>query len=231
MKILLLMQHDVYHGREYMDAMIKNKINFDVISISNKKNSFINNVEDKRTNFLWKPEKFEKMIDKVKNYYEFKSLTDQKFIKKIQEKKYQVGIQGGGLGILKKEVIDKFSLGLLNFHPGDLPSYRGSSAPEWQINDGKKIISTCHLIDTGIDTGDIIGKKKLNLDYSDYYLMRANIYPEIANHLIEVIKEIIRNKTIKISEVQQNHLAVYRKYIGDQQIEKLKLKMKLGNIF
>ena len=81
MKILLLMQHDVYHGREYMDAMIKNKINFDVISISNKKNSFINNVEDKRTNFLWKPEKFEKMIDKVKNYYEFKSLTDHKFIK------------------------------------------------------------------------------------------------------------------------------------------------------
>ena len=91
-----------------------------------------------------------------------------------------------------------FSLGLLNFHPGDLPKYRGSSAPEWQIIEGKEIIATCHLIDEGIDTGDIIRKKKLNLNYSDYFNMRADIYPQMSLFLVEVIFQIINDKGIKI---------------------------------
>ena len=225
------MKYNVYHGREYMEAMIKGKIKFDVISIHNQENNHINDIEDLRTNYLWKPEKLEKMIHKTKNHFKFKSLSDPNFINHMELNNYQLGIQGGGLGILKKELINKFRLGLLNFHPGDLPAYRGSSAPEWQVLEGNKIISTCHLINTGIDTGDIIGKKKLNLDYSDYYLMRANIYPKMAIYLVDTISKIIKNNSIGILKVQNEHAAKYRKYIGDKTIEKLKLKMRQGDIF
>jgi methionyl-tRNA formyltransferase len=231
MKIALLMSYNVYHGREYMEAMIKSKVKFDIISISNDAHNHINNIEDLRTDYSWKPEKLKNMTDKVENHFRFESLSDPKFIKHLELSKYQIGIQGGGLGILKKEVIKTFILGLLNFHPGDLPAYRGSSAPEWQVLEGNKVTSTCHLIDTGVDTGNIIGKRKLNLDYSNYYLMRANIYPEIALHLIEVILKIIKNNNIEILEVQNEDFAVYRKYMGDKEIENLKSKMKQGDIF
>jgi len=44
-----------------------------------------------------------------------------------------------------------------NFHPGSLPEYRGSGAFSWAIiNNETKCGITLHLIDEGIDTGDII---------------------------------------------------------------------------
>ena len=226
MKIALIMNYDGYHGREYMSALLRAKIIFDVIFIKNKKIIKYNCLEDKRTNSKWQPEKLEQMIDKIENQYSYKSLSDPEFLNHLNHSKYQIGIQGGGLGILNKKIIKMFSLGLLNFHPGDLPKYRGSSAPEWQIIEGKEIIATCHLIDEGIDTGDIIRKKKLNLNYSDYFNMRADIYPQMSLFLVEVIFQIINDKGIKNLEIQNEKFANYRKYIGDEVIEKLKDKMK-----
>jgi methionyl-tRNA formyltransferase len=45
----------------------------------------------------------------------------------------------------------------LNFHPGTLPSYRGSGACSWAIiNEESKIGISLHEIDDGIDTGPVI---------------------------------------------------------------------------
>lgn len=45
----------------------------------------------------------------------------------------------------------------LNFHPGTLPSYRGSGACSWAIiNEEAKIGISLHEIDAGIDTGPVI---------------------------------------------------------------------------
>lgn len=44
-----------------------------------------------------------------------------------------------------------------NFHPGILPEYRGAGAFSWAIiNEDQKSGITLHLINEGIDTGDII---------------------------------------------------------------------------
>ncbi len=44
-----------------------------------------------------------------------------------------------------------------NFHPGVLPEYKGAGAFSWVlINKEKKAGITLHLMDEGIDTGDII---------------------------------------------------------------------------
>ena len=44
-----------------------------------------------------------------------------------------------------------------NFHPGVLPQYRGAGAYSWVlINEDDKTGITLHLIDDGIDSGDII---------------------------------------------------------------------------
>lgn len=56
----------------------------------------------------------------------------------------------------------------INFHPGDLPNYRGAHVLNWAIINGeKKIAITCHLMDKGIDTGNIIGKKYINILSAD----------------------------------------------------------------
>ena len=56
--------------------------------------------------------------------------------------------------IKKKQMENKVCF---NFHPGTLPEYRGSGVFSWVIiNQERKMGITLHLIDEGMDTGDII---------------------------------------------------------------------------
>ena len=55
-----------------------------------------------------------------------------------------------------------------NFHPGVLPEYRGAGAFSWcLINQEKKTGITLHLIDKGIDTGDIIEIREFLISKKD----------------------------------------------------------------
>jgi len=69
----------------------------------------------------------------------------------------------GGARILRKEVIDMPTIGILNAHPGLLPQYRGLDAIEWAILNGDDVGVTVHLVDEGIDTGPIVIKEKLEI--------------------------------------------------------------------
>lgn len=55
-----------------------------------------------------------------------------------------------------------------NFHPGCLPEYRGSGSNSWVlINEEEKTGVTLHLIDEGIDTGDIIEIREFMISKKD----------------------------------------------------------------
>jgi len=52
-----------------------------------------------------------------------------------------------------------------NFHPGILPQYRGAGVYSWAIINGEdKTGITLHLIDDGIDSGDIIEVRAFPID-------------------------------------------------------------------
>ncbi len=59
--------------------------------------------------------------------------------------------------IIKKNIINAFSIGLINDHWGILPFLRGRSTIHYALIFGFPIVSTMHLIDEGIDTGKIVG--------------------------------------------------------------------------
>lgn len=50
-------------------------------------------------------------------------------------------------------VIDGFARGVLRLHLGLLPEYRGRSAMEWSILEGRPTGVTVYFLDAGIDTG------------------------------------------------------------------------------
>ena len=176
MKFAIIMNHNSYAGREYLSKIIDTNLKLDVISIG--KFDTENDLENKRCNNLWKPKKFDVLVKNF-NHFNFCSLNDSNLIDFLEEKQYDFGIQGG-TGIIGDKVINKFIYGILNFHPGDLPKYRGCSSPEWQLYENQPIIATCHIIDNNIDTGDIYSKKILSVDRNNYFSFRASIYPLIA---------------------------------------------------
>lgn len=211
MKILLMMNQHSYAGREYLSGLKNQGIKINAISLGNFPEK--DKVEEDRCGGKWQPEKQIK-LEKFHNFHQFNSLNSDELNDFLITNQFDLGIQGG-TGIIKKKTIDKFRLGIINFHPGLLPFYRGCSAPEWQIYDGKPVYSTCHLIDEGIDTGKIISTKKLNINSTNYENFRTSIYIETTKFLIQIVEEIIINQGFNLVPIDQDkNLAVYRGFIG-----------------
>jgi methionyl-tRNA formyltransferase len=216
-KIAMIMNQNSYAGREYLSKL--KDLEIDVILIGSYPE--FNHDEEERCGNLWKPES-EKELSDYFNFYSFKSLNSNELEEFLISKNYHVGIQGG-TGIIKSNIIRLFSLGLLNFHPGDLPFYRGCSAPEWQLYEQNKIVSTAHKIDEGIDTGEIISKRELNVSLKTYAHFRASIYPETSKFVRDIILSIINGDDLILKSFPQNEQqSIYRKYIGDEKINELK---------
>lgn len=73
-------------------------------------------------------------------------------------------------GILSREIVELFPLGILNAHGGDLPRYRGNACQAWAILNGEKHIGVCvHRMEGGsLDSGDILARDYLPLDETVY---------------------------------------------------------------
>ena len=218
-RICLIMNENSYAGREFLFSLKKEGVKVDVLSIGNFPKE--NTIEDDRCGKLWNPQS-QNTLSKYHHFYNFESLKSQSLINFIKTKEYNLGIQGG-TGIINNLIISCFRLGILNFHPGLLPKYRGCSAPEWQIYEGEKVYSTCHLIDENIDTGDIIEIRELNVSKINYHKFRTSIYIETGKFLVDLIKEIkINNGFRKKPYKQDERSARYLKFIGENKIDNIK---------
>ena len=69
-----------------------------------------------------------------------------------------------GGGILNRNFINSFKIGVLNCHSARLPEIRGMNSLEWSLYTKIKTYSTLHFITTGVDMGPII--KRIYHDYS-----------------------------------------------------------------
>lgn len=75
----------------------------------------------------------------------------------------------GGTRIIKNNILTLGKLGTLNCHPGLLPELRGSSSSGWALYHDLPQGATAHFIDPGIDTGDIVQRKQLNVYRNDTF--------------------------------------------------------------
>ncbi len=69
-----------------------------------------------------------------------------------------------GAGILRRELLAIPRLGTLNAHMGLLPTMRGMNVAEWSVMYGVPVGCTVHLVDEGIDTGDILASTTVSVD-------------------------------------------------------------------
>jgi folate-dependent phosphoribosylglycinamide formyltransferase PurN len=69
-----------------------------------------------------------------------------------------------GAGILRAPLLALPRLGTLNAHMGILPRYRGMNVAEWARFNGDAVGCTVHLMDPGIDTGDILCIREVGTD-------------------------------------------------------------------
>ena len=66
-------------------------------------------------------------------------------------------------GIIPQDIIDRFPLGVLNAHGGDLPKYRGNACQAWALINGEERIGLCihSMIGGELDNGNILARSYL----------------------------------------------------------------------
>lgn len=131
---------------------------------------------------------------KVGFSYEVAQHDSDKCLQLLSEVQADIGVVLGAR-ILPKKVIDNFSKGIINIHPGLLPENRGLDAIKWAIyNDWKQGVSA-HIISETIDSGRLIDKRVIDLFHNDTLITINRRLSHIGRRLMEdAIRELDRKK-------------------------------------
>lgn len=95
--------------------------------------------------------------------------------------------------LVPPEVVDRFRLGVLNAHGGDLPRYRGNACQAWAILNGEERIGLCihKMVGDELDSGDILAR--------DYFpLTLATKVTEVWNWMNARIPELFADSIEKL---------------------------------
>lgn len=105
--------------------------------------------------------------------------------------------------ILPVEILELPKLGCMNVHASLLPKYRGAAPVNWAIINGEKITGiTTMLMDKGMDTGDMLLKKEIEIRDDDTSVTLSERLSVMgAELLLETISGYINNR---IKPVKQN---------------------------
>jgi methionyl-tRNA formyltransferase len=120
-------------------------------------------------------------------------VNDPEFVSQVQKLCPELGISIAYNQIFRRGAYDFLPAGLINFHAGRLPFYRGRNVVNWAILNGEKEIGlTSHFVDDGIDTGEIILQKTFPIGWTDGYgdvLCRiVSAFPAFVCETIELIE-------------------------------------------
>lgn len=89
---------------------------------------------------------------------------DEEFLKKYKELNPDATIVVAFGQILPKNVLEIPQYGCINVHASLLPKYRGAAPIQWSVINGDKVTGvTTMYMDVGLDTGDMILKKEVEI--------------------------------------------------------------------
>jgi len=84
----------------------------------------------------------------------------------IKQQNTDLVLYSGG-GIIRKDLIMAAKRGVLNAHGARLPFFRGMNGVEWSLFYNELPMVSVHLVDTGIDCGEILNITEIKIDNDD----------------------------------------------------------------
>lgn len=100
--------------------------------------------------------------------------------------------------IIPKEVVEQTNLTIINYHNSLLPNHRGRNAEAWSIFQQDQYTGiTWHLVDSDIDTGDIIIQKELQIEENITSIKLLKKQSELAFEAFqEILPKVIEDSFI-----------------------------------
>ncbi|MBD2627352.1 methionyl-tRNA formyltransferase [Trichormus variabilis] len=150
---------------------------------------------------VWQPEKVKK---------------DVETLSQLQQLEADVFVVVAYGQILSKKILKMPKLGCINVHGSILPQYRGAAPIQWCLYHGEKETGiTTMLMDTGMDTGDMLLKATIPIQLLDNAQILADQLEVIgADLLVETLLKLERQEIEPIP--QDNSAATYASLIQKQ---------------
>jgi methionyl-tRNA formyltransferase len=117
----------------------------------------------------------------------------------------------GGARILKRHILERAKIAVLNAHPGLLPSYRGNDVIAWALHNGDPVGVTVHVVDAGVDTGPIIMKQELPVAMGESVKdlkLKAEVLA--ATMMGQVVRELMSSGQVVPLQVSGSRGPLYR---------------------
>ena len=131
------------------------------------------------------------------NEFSSRENFDEAIINKLKMFDFNLLVLAGYMRILSEKFIKEYENKIINLHPSLLPKYPGLNTHAKVIKN-KEIYhgATVHFVDSGLDTGQIIGFSKFKVKNYDLELLEQKVH-ELEHKLLPLICSLIKNGEIK----------------------------------
>ena len=117
-----------------------------------------------------KEEDFKLLAEKLGvPFFLTRTLNTPELIEVVKTQNVRAAISANWRVMIPDSFIDLFECGILNFHLGSLPDYKGNAVVNWTIIDGEDHINgSIHKLTYEMDAGDIIATKRIPINDDTY---------------------------------------------------------------
>ena len=137
--------------------------------------------------------------------------NDREAIDRIKSANHDIIAVAAFGQILPKEVLDIPKLGCINVHASLLPRFRGASPIQRAIMEGdEKTGVTIMYMEEGLDTGDMLAKKSVEIDHKTADELHDELSALGAELLVDTVGRIREIKAVK----QDDSMATYAPMIS-----------------
>lgn len=138
---------------------------------------------------------------------EYKTVTDVNdvnVLNYLRSKQPDIIFCFGWSQLIKKDLLNLSTMGVIGFHPALLPQNRGRHPIIWALVLGlTETGSTFFFMDEGADSGDILSQRKIKIDYTDD---AAGLYAKITDTALDQIEEFLPGlKNHTFQRIKQDH--------------------------
>ena len=98
-----------------------------------------------------------------------RSVDDPTVLRLVEERKVGACISVNWQYLVGPSFLDRFPLGVLNLHVGDLPDYKGNATINWAILNGLEAVhADVHRMTVDLDAGDVLARHRIPLGPNTY---------------------------------------------------------------
>ena len=153
-------------------------------------------------------------------FFQTNNLNQNEIKKLIRSNSIKIAISVNWKYKITSEFIHLFELGILNFHMGNLPNYKGNATPNWSIINGEShIFANVHKMVKEIDAGDVISKKSIEINNNTHVNDIITQSQALAPNLFkEAITKILNNPNYYLDKGSKKGLRCYPRLPIDSKI-------------